>query len=587
LKTFDELANILKSLTCTPAALNKLGVVDDVVACTQFLDEWYPDYDIRLSDRTHVIKQGYDSIHSIPKCWCGHPVKFKKRGMASGCSDAHIKQASANKAKATSIDRYGTEYAAQSHDIKSKIRESAKSVDWSLRYEKTKQTVLERLGVDNVSQAESVKRKKSSTCEANYGVPNFSQSSEFTAIMKDHNENHRDGLWLFQTAEFKAALPEVSEQTKQRRTDTFNRRYGVSNPIQIPAVRAERIQRDGALFKTSVLPPDIEAILSDKDTLQTLYDQYETLDSVSDVVGVSRATLSRRMNDHGIDMTFKFASVAENSLASYVASIYDGEILRQYRVDNKELDIFIPELNIGIEYNGLYWHGSMFKKRHYHQDKSLFFKDRGILVIHVWEDDWNDNREIIQKKLKSKIGKSRSIGARKTVVREIDRRLARPIYEQNHVQGFVGATRHLGLYYQEELVAVMSMKRHDDDVWEIVRFASSVHVSGGFSKLLKHFKKNNIWTSMYTFASLDYSHGDIYEKTGFEFSHVTVPGMWYVKKDKRYRREQFMKHKLASKLENYDPALTERQNMINHGFWQLHDSGSIKYTLTNSIQLLE
>jgi hypothetical protein len=63
--------------------------------------------------------------------------------------------------------------------------------------------------------------------------------------------------------------------------------------------------------------------------------------------------------------------------------------------------------------------------------------------------------------------------------------------------------------------------------------------------------------------------------------------MWYVKKDKRYRREQFMKHKLASKLENYDPALTERQNMINHGFWQLHDSGSIKYTLTNSIQLLE
>jgi len=67
---------------------------------------------------------------------------------------------------------------------------------------------------------------------------------------------------------------------------------------------------------------------------------------------------------------------------------YKISYIHRYKIDNNEIDIYIPEYNIGIEFNGLYWHSEVYKEKNYHIDKTNYFKERGIRIIHIWEDEW-------------------------------------------------------------------------------------------------------------------------------------------------------------------------------------------------------
>lgn len=88
----------------------------------------------------------------------------------------------------------------------------------------------------------------------------------------------------------------------------------------------------------------------------------------------------------------QYISKLETELFEYIKSIYQGEIIRTYRKQKPyELDIFIPELNIGFEFNGLYWHCNKFKDNNYHFEKSKFFREIGIIIYHIYEDDWVHN----------------------------------------------------------------------------------------------------------------------------------------------------------------------------------------------------
>jgi hypothetical protein len=209
--------------------------------------------------------------------------------------------------------------------------------------------------------------------------------------------------------------------------------------------------------------------------------------------------------------------------------------------------------------------------------------EQGIQLIQVWEDDWEDeNRKgIVVSKIKAKLGiDQQRVFARKTKVVHPSASEAAEFFNLNHIQGNISC-RVIGLEHEGELVSMMGMKRigsEEDGCWDLVRYATSKNVVGGLSKLLSHFKRENHVESIITYAHLDYSHGGAYDAVGFTKEHVTVAGMFYVKGDKRHRREKFMKHKLPDILENFDPNLTERENMEAHGFKRLYDCGSIKYT---------
>jgi len=72
-------------------------------------------------------------------------------------------------------------------------------------------------------------------------------------------------------------------------------------------------------------------------------------------------------------------------------------------LEGKEIDIYIPELKVGIEYNGMYWHSDqiIFKNRglksyDYHKSKLDLANKKGISLLFVWEDDWNEKNELVQ-----------------------------------------------------------------------------------------------------------------------------------------------------------------------------------------------
>ena len=117
--------------------------------------------------------------------------------------------------------------------------------------------------------------------------------------------------------------------------------------------------------------------------------------------------------------------------------------------------------------------------------------------------------------------------------------------------------------------------------WELSRYAARpfTHVIGGASRLLTYFIRCAKPRSIITYADRRFSVGNLYEKLGFTWLRDTRPGYSYVIGDKRQNRLRWQKHLLADKLPNFDPALTEHENMHNHGYYRIFDCGNRVYGL--------
>jgi very-short-patch-repair endonuclease len=246
-----------------------------------------------------------------------------------------------------------------------------------------------------------------------------------------------------------------------------------------------------------------------------------------------------------------------------------------------ELDIVIPSHNIAIEYNGLYWHSEqMGKDKNYHLNKYLQCKDKGYRLIQIWENEWLNQKDIVKSIILSVLGiYERKIFGRKCSIINIDVPSAREFYEQNHIQGFKGGVHH-GLVYKDELISAMTI----NNLNILERFANKTNtlVHGSFSKLLKSFDGID---DLITFSDIRYFTGNVYEKNGFEFQYISKPNYWYFTKDRSvlYSRLMFQKHKLPSKLDTFDPNITEYENMVNNGYHRIWDCGNIKYIYKGGI----
>ena len=151
------------------------------------------------------------------------------------------------------------------------------------------------------------------------------------------------------------------------------------------------------------------------------------------------------------------SSDAQEQLYNYIKTIYNGIILKNNRsIINGELDIYLPELQIAIEFNGIYWHSDIYKDKNYHINKTNECINLNIKLIHIWEDEWLQKKEIILSRIKNLIGISNKIYARKCIIKEIDNKEYKLFIEENHLQGFVGAKIKLGLFHNNEIVSVMS-----------------------------------------------------------------------------------------------------------------------------------
>lgn len=296
----------------------------------------------------------------------------------------------------------------------------------------------------------------------------------------------------------------------------------------------------------------------------------------------------------------KNKSILENELYDFIKSIYLGKIIRNTRSilsNNYELDIYIPDKNIAIEFDGLFYHSEDSKPNNYHLMKTQECESKNIHLIHIFEDEWLDKEEIIKSRLKQILGITENkIYARNCKIQTINCNDEKIFFETNHLQGYIPSNICYGLFYQNELVACMSFgplrknlgqTNSEIDTYELYRFANKLNttVIGGASKLFKQFIKSYKPKQIITYADRRYStliNKTLYDNIGFKFVSSTIPNYFYIKNQKRYNRFNFRKDILVSKY-GCPPEKTEHQFCLEQGWYRIYDCGNLKYVWLSEI----
>lgn len=263
-----------------------------------------------------------------------------------------------------------------------------------------------------------------------------------------------------------------------------------------------------------------------------------------------------------------------------------------------EIDIYIPDKKIGIEYNGSYWHKTLpvdkFSNRStYHQRKYLACKMLGFRMISIFEPDWMCRKDKIKQYLKDLLlPKDSKVYSRKCFIKCITSNEANEMYDKYHLLGKTTVQSiSYGLFYNNDLVSCMTFqkgryKEENTSVWCLTRFVtkSGLVVVGGASKLLKQFERDYNPSVLVSFSDNDYFSGDVYEKLGFENKGCTKsPRYFWWLEDQEIKREQCQLKKLSKKYpELYAESLNISGNkedyiMLKLGAFKVYRSGHTKW----------
>ena len=624
LPTLDDIKQNIRRYT-NKGSLNKY--------CPELLtilDQNYPDIS-NLSERLYLWVHQLDSP---PLCAHCHQQKVAFRSFAKGylqyCSQKCASHYTAQKiAKAclerygvdnpnksakireknrqTNLERYGVEYTTQSPIVQEKIRQTnleRYGVEYTTQshivQERAKQTILKRYGVENAAQSNIVRDKLRQTNLKRYGVEYPSQSPEIRKRIKRTNLE-RYGV------ENPTQSEEIRERIKRTKKRTNLERYGVENPTQSEEIR-ERIKRTNlerygvenpAQRYLKSLYPGFKCICDGlwqfdcphPDCNKCAEKTFETIGSVHYMRVKQNTELCTKL------LPIQDTHASGTSLELIIRHVLDESRIQYVTNDRntiypQELDIYIPSKKIAIECNGIYWHSTPPKSPKFHYNKWLECKNKGIQLLTIWEDWLVNKPQIVKSLILSKLGiYEHRIGARQCVLSEIDGKESVKFLNENHIQGACKNNCNLGLYYNGDLIALMTFNKkrigissgsYGDGVWELSRFCSKIgwQIIGGAQRLIRYFINQYSPTSLVSYASNDISNGNLYEVLGFKSAEHCTIGYWYIhsKTLHRYHRFSFSKNRikqlgLAPDCKNW----TEKEAMLAAGYLRIHDSGTRKW----------
>ena len=431
----------------------------------------------------------------------------------------------------------------------------------------------------NGSKKETYKK----TCIERYGVEHPMLTDDVVAKIKATNID-------------RYGEPAPMRWSGQKFKEVIKQKYNVENVRAIPRVHESTILSK-AKTTTKLLPAKIAEL--------------ENFFSVECQTDLSQFVLIHRMYDISFSWKHKCGRVYESNISergirqcpSCSSGTSKGEqqvmdFIRSLGIEvehrnksviaPKEIDIWVPEFNLGIEYDGTYWHSAKFQNEKQSLEKLSLLENKGCRLITLQEHLWVNKPEHVKNRLASIFGKNVRLPGRKTEVREIERDLARQFLNDNHLQGYARSSVQLGLFYKDELVSVATFskprwaKKYN---WELIRMASKAGftVQGGPSKLISEFRKNYSG-SLISYADRCWSTGNVYQQLGFKFSHFTTPSYWWIHHMLgTYARYQTQKKKLPRLLtdlkKTFSPELSEEDNMRIAGFLPLYDRGNSVWVL--------
>ena len=479
-----------------------------------------------FSDFNKIVKF-YNKTYNLCKV-CGKPTLTTYCSSKCAHNDIEVK----NKTKQTNLERYGCENTFQYQEFKDKANKSRLekygfrySLENPSIYKKSQSTMLEKYDCEHGFENSEIQKKCNKTNLEKYGNEHFSESVYF----KDFKS------YQFKTLdEFKKVFDEhLNNKTKE---------YILENFVKDNKFEFKQFQE---YFFYS---------------LMTAYKEKEKL---------------------GIDIpnvNSKGTSQAEIDLFNWIPA-KNKESKNRNIITPLELDIYLKDYNLAIEYDGSFWHSDLFVDKNYHLNKTLKCLEHNIQLFHIFEFD---NLDIWKSMISNKLKLNKKIYARKCIIKELKYDQVKDFLDQNHLQGGCVSNINVGLFYNNILIEVMTFskprfnKQYD---YELIRLCTLkyYYVIGGASKLFKYFKLKYNPTSIISYANRRFSNGSIYNLLGFELKGTTNPNYYYIKGNQVLSRYKCQKHKLKDLLENYDDNLSEYQNMINNGYVRLFDCGNLVF----------
>lgn len=445
-----------------------------------------------------------------------------------------------------------------------------------------KQQIFKKYNVKNVMCVEQFKLKQRDTTKNNYGV-------EYISHLKSMIENKKQRY----LEKYGVDNPRKNPIVKQKIKQTILEKYGTINYNDSEEKKNRSIQtcndRYGCNnFSQRHLSKEILQKLNDP---QWLFEQHHikqrTLTDIAKELGVFCSTVAYKFDELQINKLIFNTTQPQREIVEFLKQHNFNNIIVNDRqtIKPKELDIFLPDLNVAIEYCGLYWHSDSHPRasKWYHFNKYKECKDKGIRLLTIFEDEWLYSKDIVKQKILNILGSNNKekLHARKTTIVEIDDlTTCQEFFNKNHIQGPPNNfTFNVGLLHEEKIVALCSFLKRGNQ-YEITRFATNKIVRGGFSKIISYVRKKlSPGTIIFTFADKRWSEGELYLKTGFTLVKELPPDYSYIEGTKRVHKFNYRHKYLTKKLHNYDSNLSESENTIKHNIRRIWNCGLYKFQL--------
>lgn len=526
--------------------------------CDKEYEVKYGSFSKHLKTHNLTQKEYYDKYLKKDKediCKnCGKPTKFLSLllGYRDCCSRA-----------CTNILKYGVDNPWKSKEIR----------------DKGAKTRLEKYGDATFTNREKAKE----TCRKNFGVDYSFQSEEVKDKIKKSILDRHGVENIFQ-------LDSVKEKVEKTNLE----KYGAKRPWMSENIQ-EKSQNTRKKNILKYCKKNDCTLLSDLDLdypsrVAGFLENEVLLHSKKYFIKNSSIKLAKELDMEYREEAKVYNSKYEAEIHSWLSSIYSGEILvNKYGIikDNtkKQLDFYIPDKQLAIEFNGDFVHSANYgKSADYHLNKTNLCFEQGIRLIHVFEHEWLTKQNILKSIISSALGiyKTR-VYARKCEVREVSSNEAKEFLETNHLQGFIPSSYRVGLYYNNKLIQLLCFgkNRFKQDEIELLRMCTKLdtQVVGGFSKLLKY----QPYEEFISYVDLSKFSADGYLKNNFEIISQSSPSYKYIKGERVLNRLRAQKHKLPKLLgDNFDIRKTESENMLDAGWWKIYDCGNLKLLYSRS-----
>ena len=401
------------------------------------------------------------------------------------------------------------------------------------------------------------------------------QKKQFEDFLKQFNSTNERKLYLQEQTcmeKYGVKNPSHAEQSKYKISESSKKKikFAISKNLITVKELAKLFEKD----KHTII--DVIQLLNIKITTFETDNHYY----------ISKNDISM-LDDYFSKTEMSGTSYSEKEIVDFIKSICDYEIIENSRqiISPKELDIYIPSKNLAIEFDGVHWHDENHIDKNYHLNKTKVCNEKGIDLIHVFEDDWLERKEIVKSMIASRLGiYQQKIFARKCEIKNIIKNEAEKFFNANHLQGFTNCNDYVALIYNDEVVQCVAIREkgwHDGNV-ELTRMVTKLNtqVIGGFSKLI-NFVYDKYKSPITSYIYRAWFNGKGYNESGFEVIKKNPPSYSYVMNGKRIHKSHFRKDKIKKMYEKgllkfYDETKTEHENMINNHIYRIYDCGTIK-----------